>query len=286
MGGGAVTAPGIVWIVSYPKSGNTWVRLLLSTLAAGGALPDLSRPLPHCPHSAARVWIENVLDIPTSDLLNDEVTALRKEAIRRVALVNKPPFWLKAHDSYDSDLFPAEVTAGIIHVLRDPRDVAPSWADHMAVSLDEAIRRMNLPDFTMAVTGADFRPQARQRLGSWSGNVTSWLDGPPGPVLTLRYEDMQADPTNAVRRIGAFVGLPTPPDIVAATVAACDFARLKAAEGKSGFLERMGHQRTFFRQGRAGAWRDTLTEDQAERLWRDHGATMTRLGYDRDGSSP
>jgi hypothetical protein len=149
----------------------------------------------------------------------------------------------------------------------------------MDVPLDEAIDRMNRRDFVLSQTCADYRPQAAQRMGSWSQNVGSWLDGNPGPILTLRYEDMLADPADAVRRLGAFVGLPTDPDTVAATVESCTFSRLQASEEKSGFLERVRNQRRFFRQGKAGTWRATLNYDQAARLWAAHGAVMTRLGY-------
>lgn len=277
-----VTASGHYWIASYPKSGNTWVRVILHTLIGGGRRPDLSTLGRRSPNSAALSWIEDILDIPIEDLTSSEQTRLRVEAYRTLATQRTPTQWLKVHDRHDPSLFPEVTVAGTIYIVRDPRDVAPSWADHLNLSLDATITRMNDPEFTVSSTELDYRPQAPQHLGSWSGNVRSWLTGGARPLL-LRYEDMLAEPLEAVSRLAAFVGIDATPEIVAATVAACDFVRLQEAEFADGFSERHAHQARFFRQGCAGAWRGSLTQGQADRLWQSHGETMVLLGYGRDG---
>lgn len=278
-----MTGRGLIWLASYPKSGNTWVRVILACLRAGGRAPDLAESAQLGRNSAELDWLESILDVPTEDMVPAEHVAMRAEAYRILAGTAQFPLCLKVHDAYDAELFPAEVTAGTILVVRDPRDVAPSWADHMNVSVDVAIERMNLPDFTLSRTEQEHRLQARQRLGTWSANVLSWLDAAPGPKLLLRYEDMLADPAGAVFKVAEFVGLPASPDLVAATVQASSFDSLRAAEAVTGFAERMEHQNRFFRQGQAGAWRNTLSSDQAALLWAAHGPTMSRLGYSERG---
>ncbi len=128
-------------------------------------------------------------------------------------------------------------------------------------------------------------PQIVQHLGSWSGNVSSWLDRAPGPKLLLRYEDLLAEPAAALAALARFTGLEVSP-AVRQTVAATSFQSLQAAEALSGFAERMTNQRAFFRQGQAGAWRKTLSAAQAERLWNDHHAVMARWATDRRVGKP
>lgn len=124
-----MTRRGIFWIASYPKSGNTWVRCLIASLQSGGAPVRLGGLGDTVPNSAARAWIEACIDVGSGDMLASELNAMRaqshrEEGARRLCI-------LKVHDRYDPGLFPAEVTLGTIHIVRDPRDVAPSWADHM-----------------------------------------------------------------------------------------------------------------------------------------------------------
>ncbi len=274
---------GVFWLASYPKSGNTWVRIALTCLRNGGQMPDLTRAMDLCPNSAVLNWMETVLDVPLGDLAPEEQATMRAEACRLYGQTATAPAFLKVHDAYDPAQFAAAWSLGTILIVRDPRDVAPSWADHMGIDLDGAIERMACPDFTLSPSGPKQLPQIRQRLGSWSGNVLSWLDGAPGPKLLLRYEDMLADPAAAFVALARFTGLDASPDLVQKTVTATSFQSLQAVEASTGFGERMAAQKAFFRQGQAGAWRKNLGAEQAERLWNAHRDVMLRLGYGVDG---
>ncbi len=275
---------GIHWIASYPKSGNTWVRIALACLSNGGQLPDLSQATGLCPNSAVLKWMETLLDMPLNDMTPEEQSLMRTEACRLYGQTVTGPAFLKIHDAYDPALFPPTLSAGSILIVRDPRDVAPSWADHMGVSLDGAIERMARADFTLSPPGPEQRQQIRQRLGSWSGNVLSWLDQAPGPKLLLRYEDMLATPAACFVALARFAGLEVSPELVRKTATATSFQALRAAEDSSGFVERMADQKAFFRRGQAGAWRQTLSAVQAQRVWNAHHAVMVRLGYGPDGT--
>ncbi len=278
------TGAGIFWIASYPKSGNTWVRGLIASLLTGGDAPALlSRIGKICPHGASREWIEEVLDVSTEDMTPVELTRARADATLDWTKTAGPRL-LKIHDHYDSRLFPAEATAGTVFIVRDPRDVAPSWAHHMDVSLDIAIDRMGTPDFTLARSRTGPNPQAEQRLGSWSNHAASWLEQKSGPLLLLRYEALLADPMSETTRLAVFLGLATDAAAIGRAVATCHFESLRKAETTAGFREKLVYMDRFFRQGQAGAWRETLTSEQAARLTADHGAVMARLGYDTAGS--
>ncbi len=275
-----MTRHGIFWIASYPKSGNTWVRCLIASLQSGGAPVRLDKLGHAVPNSAARAWIEDRIDVGSADMLGSELQAMRAQAHREAG--SRSLCVLKVHDRYDPQLFPAEVTLGSVYIARDPRDVAPSWADHMGVDVDTAIARMADDELTMGRSMSSFRPQVPQHFGSWSENVRSWLDDAPRPLLLLHYEALLADPFGEATRLAAFMGLPSDADCVARAVDACDFGTLRDLEEREGFSERQKEQQRFFRQGRAGAWRVALQIRQAERIVNRHGAMLRRLGYDAD----
>ncbi|MFX4369970.1 hypothetical protein ABTA37_19770, partial [Acinetobacter baumannii] len=88
---------------------------------------------------------------------------------------------LKVHDAWlptaaGEPLFPPEATAGVVCIVRDPRDVAVSLAHHLAVPIDAAIAMMADPDAQLARVERGLPLQLRQRLSTWSGHVEGWLD--------------------------------------------------------------------------------------------------------------
>ncbi len=273
---------GIYWLASYPKSGNTWLRLFLESLAAGGAAPDINA-VEVTGNAAVREAFDHVLDIESSDLTDDEIARARPRLYEIEACTATAPLLLKAHDAWhptpaDEPLFPLAATLGAIYLVRDPRDVAVSLAHHMGQSIDQAIERMGDPRATMAMAGKRLPKQLPQHLSTWSGHVASWL-GAPIERLLLRYEDMLADPVARFGEAARFLGLDAEPDQIAAAVDAVRFERLRAAEETQGFIEAQPGVERFFRRGVAGGWRDSLTPAQAARIEAEHGPTMRKLGY-------
>ncbi|MBB5886426.1 aryl sulfotransferase [Xanthomonas sp. LMG 8992] len=274
---------GIFWLVSYPKSGNTWVRYLIASLQRGAATVDLDELTTALPNAAWRAWLARYLDVDIGDLTPAELHLLRAAAYRRCAAQTLSV--LKVHDRYDATLFPATATVGTVYIVRDPRDIAPSWADHARVDLDTAIAQLGESGATVCGTLSAYRSQARQRFGSWSEHVASWQQA-PGPRLLLRYEDLLTDPLRETMRLADFLGLPTDPALVERAVASCRFETLRDTEQRRGFAERQDGQTHFFRQGRAGAWRTVLSAAQAARVLTDHGPIMAWLGYLDDAPLP
>ena len=96
-------------------------------------------------------------------------------------------------------------------------------------------------------------------------------------VHLVRYEDMEASPVQRLTEVADFLGIPS----VAAerAVAATRFEGLRAQEDASRFREFVGLGGRFFWKGRSGGWLAALSPAQAQRLERDHGEVMSRLGY-------
>jgi hypothetical protein len=177
-------------------------------------------------------------------------------------------------------LIPPEATRAAIYVVRNPLDVAISAAHHFNVGLDASIDRLANEDLVIARAAERPSPQVQQRLLSWSGHVRSWLDGTGFRVHLMRYEDMCREPEPTFRAAAAFLGLTDDPERVARAVLRSRFEEVQAQEQSRGFKERPASMAgAFFRQGRAGAWREVLTPEQVARIVRDHGPVMRRLGY-------
>lgn len=276
---------GFVWLASYPKSGNTWLRLALQSLLADGAPVDFAGRSRFAPLAGTLGEIEVELDVEASDLTAAELDELLPGALLLAADAVPETQFRKVHDCWGRTAsgrlrFPPEATRAAVHVVRDPRDVAVSWAHHAAIDLDESISFLANPAAIMGRSRREAILVVPQPLSSWSGHAESWLAADPAP-LTLRYEDMLADPRAALERVAAHCGLTATPAALDGAVAATRFDRLRAAEAEHGFRMGQAEDRIFFRRGVAGGWRDTLTAAQAARIVRDHGAMMDRLGYDR-----
>jgi aryl sulfotransferase len=273
----------ISWLASYPKSGNTWLRIFLASLVSGraadiNALQFLGRI------AGARVGFDQALGIASANLSFEQQANLRPRAYEIWAADADRPLYCKTHDAYHSTpsgapLFPAAATRGAIYLVRDPRAVAVSFASMKAEPIDRAIARMDDPNEMLSASFDRLHRKLRQRLLRWSEHVESWLAA-PFPVHLLRYEDLHADPHAAFAAVAAFLGLPHRREQIAAAIEAASFSRLQALEREAGFVEKTHRMATFFREGRSDGWRRELTPEQAARIVAAHGGVMRRLGYD------
>ncbi|KUR78185.1 sulfotransferase domain-containing protein [Novosphingobium sp. FSW06-99] len=276
---------GYYWIASYPKSGNTWLRLALWSLAHDGAVPDLGDDrLNQVPICCSRMEFDNELAVDSSDLPHEQIAALRPRFYEAQAARSSEPLLRKVHDGWTltpagEPLFPPHVTLGTVYLVRDPRDIVPSLAHHAGITIDDQVASMERPAIILAGQAQGITMQLPQCLLNWSAHVASWLDAPGRPALVQRYEDLLGDPVAALTRIAAYLDLPATAALIDRAVASTRFDRLQAAEARTGFFERPRHASTFFRRGRAGGWRTSLTRDQVGRIEAMHGAMMARMGY-------
>lgn len=273
---------GYFWLVSYPKSGNTWMRALLSAVIQGDGAPDINRLLGGS-SLKSRLAIDAWSGLESAVLTLDELARLRCAHVRALPLPPPSQRFVKLHDALaaaadGSLLFPPSVTAGVVYIVRNPLDVAVSYAHHRGRDLDDAIAAMADPEHTLASQRRALHPQLPQHLSTWSGHVASWLDSGL-PVLQVRYEDLLEDAAGELRRVLDFAGVSVEPARVAAAAEHARFDRLQAQERAGGFREGSMAADAFFREGRAGAWRERLTAAQVQRVVTDHGPMMERLGY-------
>ena len=270
---------GAIWLASYPKSGNTWVRLALYSLAHDGADVALADISDFGTLASSLSMIDWNLEIDSGLMTDDELESIRPAF--HAALFDDPvPRLCKVHDAWTRTLqgrplFDPAITHASIYVVRDPRDVAVSYAPYFGTTLDRAVD---------IVIGKRMRPrprgqQVRQKLLGWGKHVTSWVDESGLAPLVIRYEDMLAQPEIEIARIARSLGWATTTASIAGAVAATRFDRLAEMERRTGFCELSDKAERFFRVGAAGQWRGALTAEQAARIERAHGAVMARFGY-------
>ena len=298
---GNAPAASIVWLASYPKSGNTWLRAVLTNYLHDDDAPVSINALLGPPVASSRETFDELVGLDSSDLTPEEV--LRHRSLLHELLAREStepagapahegaPVFVKVHDAYlrtmdGTALFPRAVTAGVVYLVRNPLDVAVSYAHHLQRSIDDTVRWMNDPEAAEAKVDGGIFHQMPQPLGTWSGHVSSWLDQEALPMHVARYEDLLADPPAAFGAIVRFAGLDragAPPDDGSARLARAvhhaGFSRLRAQEEESGFFEKQPTAPSFFRAGTSGSWREALDPRQVRALVDAHGPVMARLGY-------
>lgn len=280
--------PRIVWLASFPKSGNTWMRAIVTALNTHSSLFNVDQlGSGWQPHGLAGVLS---MGLDARWLTAEEGLSVRDSQIRNVGVAagsdveEAPPLLRKTHEVYrvgqpSQQPFPTEASRAAIHIVRDPRDVACSYAPFFGLSLDGAIDALG-SDGPQG-PGSAAQMVTTQPWGSWSSHALSWLDDqPPFPVHLVRYEDLLTDAVAILAPVFEAIGLTVDTAELRQAVDRTRFERLQAAEEKQGFREVSKRTSQFFRSGRSGGWRAQLDPVQVAAIESDHSAVMQRLGYE------
>ncbi len=280
---------GIIWLASYPKAGNTWLRAFLTNYLLNQSEPVSINEFIQVPLAATRDFIDDILGTELSDLHQAEIDRYRSlcytyYASSPQALTLGGFRFVKAHDAYTrlfdgGYLFPPEATRGVIYIVRNPLDLAVSYAHHFSTTVDQAVEDLCKPELSMATTSHGLAGQLRQRLLSWSAHFNTWNDAVRVSRLLLRYEDMKTDPTAAFEVVVRFLGLEVDQARLQRAISFSSFDVLKAQESKQGFREASQQKNAFFRKGAVGGWREHITPAHVEQIIKHHGEVMRRLGY-------
>ncbi|MFO1152567.1 MAG: sulfotransferase domain-containing protein [Rhodospirillales bacterium] len=270
----------ILWLASYPKSGNTWLRALLANYLTDAAEPVRINSLPSFAHGDMRSEpYTQLAGRPASSLAWDEINRLRPAVHRHLAGVRTGVVFVKTHSVLgaidDVPTITPDVTFGAIYVVRNPLDVACSFADHYGLTRTGGVR-------ALCFKGLEIEPKdghIRQVIADWTTHVESWQGAPGLYLLTVRYEDLLTAPTATFGKVLAFLRIGKDEQRLERAVRHAAFDALAAQESMGGFVERSKSARRFFRRGVAGGWRDELAREDADALIACHRPLMLRLGY-------
>ena len=235
-----------IFLVSYPKSGNTWLRFLIANLKGAG-----------------NVDFSNIEEL-VPDIYRHTNEKLMKFPRPRV---------LKSHEYLDLR-YPK-----VIYLVRDPRDVVLSYFHHVKKFL-RVERQQTEDEFVES-----FIAGRLDGYGTWGQHVGAWRLAKRGEAefLMIRYEDLQTDPKAELTKIAAHVGINSDREMILSCLRLCDFDRMKEMELDHGKrwqpLAKTCESMPFVRKGRSGGWREELKPDLARRIESAWGDLMSDLGY-------
>lgn len=273
----------IVWLASYPRSGNTWMRAFLHNLLAASrgeaASADINRMGKLTTWDIAPKWYQPHLRMPLAQASPADIAEARPKVHHAIAAASDGLVFVKTHsalsNSHGTPTITRAVTAGAIHIVRNPLDVCVSLAQHLGIDTDQAIALMARKGHYSPV----HRGGACECYGSWSEHTRSWSDSQHRSLLHLRYEDLLDQPEASFGRVARHLRIRVSDAALAEAIERSGFRRLRAQEDQAGFRERPRASRQFFRSGQRDAWRTALSTAQAQRLRRNHAEQMLRWGY-------
>jgi len=278
----------LVWLASYPRSGNTWFRIFLSAILSGKCRMDINN-IQLGLLSNSRPMFDELAGISSSELANDEINNLKPVVYELLSSESTDQLYLKTHEQFflNSDgfpLFPLASSFGCVYIIRNPLDVAVSNAHFFSKSMDKVITIMNNPEYSLYASIKCLYPLLEEWIGDWSGHVTGWLNSGIR-VHVIRYEDMISFPVETFSKALKFLKINYTEEQVRNAVSETSFENLKKSEEQFGFKEKIQSCDAFFWHGKAGGWRTLLTELQIKKITGDHHEVMERFGYLEPGFS-
>ena len=272
----------LIWMASYPKSGNTWFRSFLTAVMKGEV--DINDMVTHGIFSG-KEYIESTLDLELDDLTDRELEKFRKIAIVHLHQKGESIRFLKIHDAFTYSVWGGEPilpnlpNQQAIYLIRNPLDVALSFANHNGQEVQETIDTLLCSSNGAMVKRSKAGNQIKQRLGTWAMHVESWIEQTHIPVHVLRYEDMKSDPLASFSNAVEFMGLSYSSDQIQKAIELTRFERLKAQEQEKGFKEKSAKSKSFFHQGQIDRWKEELTLKQIEKIMKSNEKMMRKFGY-------
>lgn len=239
-----------VYLISYPKSGNTWMRYLM-TYAIWSELDDIDLvemaayiPSPQLEHDAAMMLAD---DSPCNSL---EHRIIKEHSICNVAARKN--------------------VKKAIYLVRDGRDAIVSYwyfcnqRDQTTVPLSEFIENSSRPEHS---------------YGAWKDHVTGWLEADLEARLVIRYEDLLQEPESWLKAAMEFSDIVVPDAVISRAVERASFGSMKKLEQTKGFNLDQLKTVEFVRQGKKGSWQENFGPGDLEKFNRFHGGCINELGY-------
>jgi hypothetical protein len=244
--------PDDIFFVSYPKSGNTWVRFLVANLVYPEKNPDFS----------------NI------DFLLPDPEGMAKKNLERALR----PRILKSHLCFDPR-YPK-----VLYVVRDPRDVVLS-SYHFDLKRRAIPEGYSLQEFVSRFIAGELIGH-NPRYGTWHDNVASWHYARRNDprFLLVTYESLQAQAIDEMKRIASFLGVPADSERLAFAVEQSSARRMRELEKKQGHLWNSTREtqldKPFVRAAKSGGWKSELPPASVTEIESKWGELMQEMGYE------
>ncbi len=274
----------IIWIASYPKSGNTYIRSLLSAyyFSKSGEFEFDS--------------LKNIKQFPDNFFFDKELNNI-EEAFKNYVpaqkkiFENKKATFLKSHNLlglYKGHPFTIpEYTLGAIYVVRDPRNVIVSLMNHYSLSEKEALEFIT--DDNRDIHHDDYNFASYAYLSSWSKHYISWCKAKKYRKFLIKYEELQSNQYETFRDLIVFINTllnrteRVNKEKLKRAIETTEFNTLKQKEEKEGFLEsvenKQGKKKIFFNKGFGNRWENLVSSDTINKIQNKFRDEMVSLGY-------
>ena len=277
----------IIWLASYPKSGNTFLRSLIASYIyseSGNFNFDLLKKIKQFPTNE---FFENLgIDVSNKNQVSQNYINAQLEINK-----NSKITFLKTHSSFCKmfnkyNFTDLQNSLGVIYIVRDPRNVAMSFAHHNSKSVRNTIDLMINP----LATGNELN-QVETYLGSWNFHYNSWkVFKPSKKYFLLKYEDLIIDTKNSFKQVLNFINnnLEFPISIedrkIEKVIDETKFSKMKDLEKKDGFHEAKINDNTgkvvpFFNLGPKNNWKKNLDENSISIIEEFFKEEMLELNY-------
>ena len=275
----------IIWLASYPKSGNTWMWFFIKSYFNP---PNKKFSLNHDkddPYLLETFPTQrrfNELNIKYDDFLD-----LSKNWINLQYFINlnNKTNYLKTHNAMctvnNNKFTDIKNTKGAIHIVRDPRDVLVSYSSYKNENINKTLEIL-LSDNSYEYASFEEKRYKRSLMGSWSSHYNSWKSYKSQETLLVKYEDMVNKSNSTFLKVLNYLKkinkIEVDQNKMRHAIKETSFENLKRLEIKEGFKVNPS-KKPFFRKGKVGDWKEKLTKNQSNKIEKAFEAEMIELGY-------
>jgi len=276
----------IVWLASYPKSGNTWVRLFLNTLLFGqdGNVNINDIKIKQFPLKQDFAGLTDDIDNVNEFVKNCNLAQTKINLDNEIKfLKTHHAFWRNGNYAF-TDL---ENTLGVIHIIRDPRNVITSVFNHFNIdSYAHALEFMKDPLQCIGVKGGESGHDLMTIISSWGNHYSSWKKFKKNNLL-IKYENLINNPEKEFVKLCNFIedisDLKFEKKLILKAIESCNFNTLKKQEASNGFSEgttnKANIKNEFFNLGPENDWEKLLNKEIKDKIEILFEKEMKEAGY-------
>tara|TARA_B100001250_G_scaffold379541_1_gene370299 strand:- start:1053 stop:1871 length:819 start_codon:yes stop_codon:yes gene_type:complete len=267
----------IIWLASYPKSGNTFLRLLLTNYLFNEENLNQFELIRKIPKFEKKELFENILK---KKINSENFDYIKNSLFVQEELCKKfSPYELifKTHHFYgslDGNKFTSsQYTNFFIYIVRDPREVLVSYAHHSGITIKDC--------FEVFIDKSLGHKKIFETIIRWDYHYKSWRSFKNVPSIIIKYEDL-IDNTEKVlskvlKELAKILNFSINSQKIKKAIKDNEFSALKKLEKKSKFHESINDN--FFRSGKKDTWKDFLTKDQIKIIEKEFNSEMKELNY-------
>ena len=276
----------IIWIASYPKSGNTYLRSFISSYyfsKKGKFNFEL---------------LMNILQFPSVKFakknLNSEIEASNNWIYNQNQFFSGDNVhFIKTHNSLDQykgySFTTKNLTLGGIYIVRDPRNIITSMTHHYSLTYEQAYKKLIDENATLLEKSRDGDYSNFTFLGSWSSHFKSWKNSKDFKILFVKYEDLENNKYDTFKKIVQFINdLKNDKSSLNEkkflnSVNSTNFSNLRNKEEIDGFDEsvnsKSGERKRFFNLGFNNRWQKILPKNILTKINNNLQSDLNDLGY-------